>query len=54
MANKQHLNLLMQGVDTWNQWRKNNPEIILISPVEYLRKCNLTLIRRFFPTPFTF
>ncbi|MEL4898197.1 pentapeptide repeat-containing protein [Crocosphaera sp. Alani8] len=37
MANKQHLNLLMQGVDTWNQWRKNNPEII-----PDLRKANLS------------
>lgn len=27
MANKLHLNLLTEGVGTWNQWRKKNPEI---------------------------
>ena len=28
MANSEHLAILRQGVMVWNQWRKNNPEII--------------------------
>ena len=27
MANPQHLDLLKQGVEAWNQWRKEHPEI---------------------------
>ena len=27
MANEEHLDLLRQGVDTWNQWRAQNPGI---------------------------
>ena len=27
MGNRQHLNMLKQGVDAWNQWRKENPDI---------------------------
>ncbi len=27
MANGEHLALLKQGVDTWNQWKANNPDI---------------------------
>src|ERR1044071_3589398 len=27
MANKQHLDILKQGVEVWNKWRKENPEI---------------------------
>jgi uncharacterized protein YjbI with pentapeptide repeats len=27
MANEEHLKLLKQGVEIWNQWRKDNPEI---------------------------
>jgi hypothetical protein len=27
MANKEHLNILEQGVEVWNQWRMENPEI---------------------------
>jgi Pentapeptide repeats (8 copies) len=26
MANQEHLDLLKQGVETWNQWRKEHPE----------------------------
>ena len=27
MANQEHLDLLKQGMGTWNQWRKENPDI---------------------------
>ena len=27
MANEEHLNILKQGVKTWNQWREENPDI---------------------------
>jgi uncharacterized protein YjbI with pentapeptide repeats len=27
MANEEHLKILQQGVEVWNQWRKDNPEI---------------------------
>lgn len=27
MANEQHLDILKQGVDSWNQWRKEHPDI---------------------------
>jgi len=27
MANQEHVNILLQGVDTWNKWRENNPNI---------------------------
>ena len=28
MANKKHLQILMQGVTVWNKWREENPEIV--------------------------
>jgi len=28
MPNPEHLKILEQGVDVWNEWRKNNPEIM--------------------------
>ncbi len=28
MANEEHLAILKQGVEAWNEWRKNNPEIV--------------------------
>ena len=34
--------------------KKNNPTIIPDPPTEYLRKCNLTQIWRFFPHPFIY
>ena len=37
--------ILMYGL------HQNDPTVMPESPVEYLRKCNLTLIYRFFPTP---
>src|SRR5262249_22087846 len=27
MANPEHLDILKQGVRTWNEWRKGNPDI---------------------------
>ncbi len=29
MANQEHLALLKQGVEVWNEWREKNPEIRL-------------------------
>ncbi len=28
MANEEHLNILMQGVEVWNKWRKLNPKVL--------------------------
>jgi hypothetical protein len=28
MADEEHLQILQQGVDVWNEWRKSNPELI--------------------------
>jgi len=27
MANQQHLNMLREGVDAWNRWRQDHPDI---------------------------
>jgi uncharacterized protein YjbI with pentapeptide repeats len=41
MANEEHLKLLRQGVTTWNQWRKGNPEIKPDLSTAYLSGVNL-------------
>ena len=28
MANKEHLDLIKQGVEVWNKWRVDNTEVI--------------------------
>jgi uncharacterized protein YjbI with pentapeptide repeats len=28
MANQEHLNIIQQGVATWNEWREKNPELV--------------------------
>jgi len=27
MANEEHLEILDQGVEVWNKWRKENPDV---------------------------
>ncbi len=41
MANKEHLELLKQGVTIWNKWRKSNPEIMPDLSNANLRGANL-------------
>lgn len=40
MANKEHVAILEQGVEAWNQWRSDNPDIIDLSMAD-LRRANL-------------
>ncbi len=48
MANKKHLAILDKGVDTWNEWRKKNPEIqpdlsqAILCHLDDLSKANLS------------
>ncbi|MCP4112139.1 MAG: pentapeptide repeat-containing protein [Desulfobacteraceae bacterium] len=28
MANQKHLEILRQGVDVWNKWREDNPDVV--------------------------
>jgi uncharacterized protein YjbI with pentapeptide repeats len=41
MANEEHLNILQQGVEAWNQWRRDNPKIIPNLSFSDLGKTNL-------------
>ena len=43
MANPKHLNLLKQGVEVWNRWREENPEIRPDLRQADLREANLDL-----------
>ncbi|MGH9751689.1 MAG: pentapeptide repeat-containing protein, partial [Blastocatellia bacterium] len=42
MANPEHLKILKQGVETWNQWRKDNPEVTPDLGEALLRGTNLS------------
>ena len=42
MANEEHLKILKQGVAAWNQWRKQNPEIIPDLSEANLRRADLS------------
>jgi len=41
MADKLALNILSKGVDTWNQWRVDNPEVTLKLCCAHLHGANL-------------
>ncbi len=43
MANPKHLNVLKQGVEVWNRWREENPEIRPDLMQADLREVNLDL-----------
>ncbi len=42
MANDEHLAILQKGVPAWNQWRKDQPEVIPDLRRAYLRKLDLS------------
>jgi hypothetical protein len=42
MANQEHLKILMQGVESWNEWREEYPEIEPNLELENLSKVNLS------------
>ncbi len=41
MANKKHVKILKQGVEVWNKWREENPEIKPDLSGQILRETNL-------------
>ena len=41
MANQEHLAILKQGVETWNQWREEHPDVILDLSDADLSEANL-------------
>ena len=41
MANEEHLEILKQGVDAWNEWRRENPEVKLDLRGGDLRRADL-------------
>jgi uncharacterized protein YjbI with pentapeptide repeats len=41
MANEEHLEILLQGVEVWNQWRIDNPNIRPNLRGAYLKRANL-------------
>jgi Pentapeptide repeats (8 copies) len=42
MANEEHLAILNQGVEVWNEWRERNSKIILDLREAYLREADLS------------
>jgi hypothetical protein len=42
MAKREHVKILKQGVKTWNQWRKNNPDIVPDLRATILKESNLS------------
>lgn len=44
MANPDHLNIIAQGVDVWNKWRRENPDITPDLSTADLREADLTEI----------
>ena len=43
MANKKHLQILKQGTESWNRWRKKNPKIQPNLDMANLRRAQLGL-----------
>lgn len=41
MANPKHLKILRQGVETWNQWRRDHPNVVPDLHGANLREANL-------------
>jgi hypothetical protein len=46
MADPQHLQIIQQGVDAWNEWRKKNPALIPDLSSADLSNTNLSDIGR--------
>ena len=46
MANEEHLRILKQGVDAWNQWRKDHPKDGALTEMPLPLKRNATLHTR--------
>jgi hypothetical protein len=42
MANPEHVEILMQGAEVWNQWRKENSTVIPYLSEADLTSANLT------------
>ena len=43
MADPQHIELIRQGIEQWNRWRKENPEVMLDFHGAHLRGADLSL-----------
>ena len=41
MANQEHLNILAKGVETWNAWRQENPNVVPDLPGAHVRRAIL-------------